>query len=205
MAEINDASIQNTIVKPRGLNSWPVIPSSSARGRNTTQVVSVPPRMEAATSPVPSSAASKYARKPLLFVDLKQLSSTTIELSTIIPTPKTRELKVMTFNEKPINAIRINDARIDTGIELPTIRDAFKSPKNKKMMTMDMITAMISVSATLFKELLISSLLSWTTTISRLGLSAFRFLMVLVTALVTSMALFFCCFLMDSTMVSLPL
>ena len=57
MAEIREASIQNTMVKPRGLNICPDNPSSMARGRNTTQVVAVEPMMEFTTMLVPSRAA----------------------------------------------------------------------------------------------------------------------------------------------------
>ena len=54
----------------------------------------------------------------------KQLSSTTMELSTIIPTPRTRPLIVIIFNEYPKLVRRISDIRMEVGIELPTIRDA---------------------------------------------------------------------------------
>ena len=45
-AENREAIIQNTIVYPNCLNSCPERPERSARGRNTTQVVMVPPVME---------------------------------------------------------------------------------------------------------------------------------------------------------------
>ena len=47
MAEIRDAAIQNTIVNPRGANICPDMPFKSASGINTTQVVTVEPKMEA--------------------------------------------------------------------------------------------------------------------------------------------------------------
>ena len=127
MADKREASIQNTTVKPSGLNIWPVIPWIAARGIKTTQVVMVDPIMEFPTIDVPSRAALLYPRIPLSSpsaVALKQLSSTTMELSTIIPTPRTRALIVMTFREKPAAVIAINAIRIDVGMELPTIRDA---------------------------------------------------------------------------------
>ena len=74
-------------------------------------------------------------------VTLKQLSSTTIELSTIIPTPSVNAESVIILREYPITLIMIRAARIDVGIELPTIREALISPKNRKMITMDMMIA----------------------------------------------------------------
>ena len=76
---------------------------------------------------------------------LKQLSSTTMELSTIIPTPSTRLPRVITFREKPIRLIRIRADKIEMGMDVPTIRDALISPKNSRMITMEIITAMIMV------------------------------------------------------------
>ena len=63
--------------------------------------------------------------------------------------------------------IIIRAARIEIGIEVPTIRDALISPKNRKMMIMEIITAITMACITLFKDALISSLLSNTTTMSR--------------------------------------
>ena len=205
MAEIKDATIQNTMVKPRGLNICPLIPLISARGMNTTQVVTVPPMMDSRTAFVPSKAAFLASTKPPPFVFLKQLSSTTMELSTIIPTPRTRLDRVMTFREKPMAFIRIRAARMDTGMEVPTIRDAFMSPKNSQIMTMETTTAMIMVWNTLSRELEMDSLLSLMTTTSRAGSSAFRSSTIFSTSLDTSMLLLSWFFLMPRAMVSLPL
>ena len=139
-------------------NIWPLIPFKNTSGINTTQVVTVEPKMEATTMLVPSRAAFAYPSAPLsccLSMARKQLSSTTMELSTIMPTPRTRALIVMTFKVKPTLVIRIRDTRMEVGIELPTIRDALISPKNSQMMNIAIMTAMIMVWNTLFKELLI--------------------------------------------------
>ena len=154
-AESRDALIQNTIVQPSGVNICPLMPFKVVSGINTTQVVRVDPRTDMATSPEPSRAAFAYSTKPfssILSIARKQLSRTTIELSTIMPTPRTRALIVMTFKENPTRVIRIRDTRMEVGIELPTIRDALKSPKNRKMMIMEITTAITMVSATSFKE-----------------------------------------------------
>ena len=155
--------------------------------------------------PLPSSAAWRNSANPLPLVERKQLSRTTMELSTIIPTPRTRPPRVSTFSEKPIVFIAMRAARIEIGMEVPTIRDAFKSPKNRRIITMEITTAAIIVWNTLTKELLISSLLSLITIISSSGSSAIRRSMVLCTALETSPAEFSCCFFMPSIMVSLLL
>ena len=57
-AEIKEATIQKTMVKPRGLKYCPEIPCKNPKGRNTTQVVSVPPKTEAPTTFTESIAAS---------------------------------------------------------------------------------------------------------------------------------------------------
>ena len=170
-------------------------------------MVAVPPRIEAIMILVPSKAASRkdVAVFPIFSFALKQLSSTLIELSTIIPTPRTRLPRVITFREKPMALIRINAARMEIGMDVPTIRDALMSPKNSHRMIMEMITAITMVSITLFKEALILSLLSSTTTMSRFGLLRSRRSMVLFTAFDTSPAEDSCCFLIASVMVSLPL
>ena len=112
--------------------------------------------MDSSTAAVPSIAAFLVSTKPPpLSVKRKQLSRTTIELSTIIPTPRTRLDRVMTFNVKPMVFMRMRAAKIDTGMEVPTIRDALISPKNSQMMNIAIMTAMIMVWNTLFKELLI--------------------------------------------------
>ena len=153
MAEIKEATIQNTMVKAKGLNICPLIPLIRPMGMNTTQVVAVEPMIDWTTIPLPLTAASAYSRKPTSSVERKQLSRTTIELSTIIPTPRTRALRVIMFKEKPAAHMPTRAARIEIGMEVPTIREAFRSPKNRKMMTMDTMTAMIMVWNTDFKEL----------------------------------------------------
>ena len=62
-----------------------------------------------------------------------------------MPTPSTRLPRVMTFREKSIRCMRIRADRMEMGMDVPTIRDALISPKNSRMITMEMITAMIIV------------------------------------------------------------
>lgn len=84
-------------------------------------MVAVPPRIEAIIILVPSRAASLKAVAVFQAFSfaLKQLSSTLIELSTIIPTPRTRLPRVIiTFSEKPMALIRISAARMEIGMEV---------------------------------------------------------------------------------------
>ena len=118
-------------------------------------MVAVEPIIDWITMLLPSRAALWNSLKPFPFVERKQLSSTTIELSTIIPTPSTRLPKVITLSENPMTLIITRAARIDTGMDVPTIRDAFKSPKNRKITTIDTIIAAIIVCNTLINEPLI--------------------------------------------------
>ena len=127
-----------------------------------------------------------------------------MELSTIIPTPRTRLLNVITFKVKPMACMRINAARIEMGMEVPTIREALISPKNKKIITMDTKTAITMVCITLFKEDWMESLVSLTTTISRFSSSLCRVSITRLTSRDTSMAVALCCFFTPMEMVSLP-
>ena len=124
---IRSMGIQNTITYPMEPNICPDMPCRNTSGRKTTQVVTVDPRMDWSTMLVPDREALAYPSRPLsssVSMALKQLSSTTMELSTIMPTPSTRPLMVMIFREKPALVIRISDTSMEVGMELPTIRDA---------------------------------------------------------------------------------
>ena len=127
MADRKEAHIQNTITYPMEPNICPDMPCRNTSGRKTTQVVTVDPRMDWSTMLVPDREALAYPSRPLsssVSMALKQLSSTTMELSTIMPTPSTRPLMVMIFREKPALVIRISDTSMEVGMELPTIREA---------------------------------------------------------------------------------
>ena len=144
----------------------------------------------------------EYSLKPVSSVALKQLSSTTVELSTIIPTPSTRALRVITFRLKPISCINIRDARIDTGMELPTISEAFRSPKNNQIMTMDIMMARIMVSITELSDDMMESLSSLTTVIWRVGSSLVTCSTTLLTSLDTVRVAASCCLLTVSATMS---
>ena len=102
--------------------------------------------MELATPWAPTSAAS--LKCSFLSFDRKQFSSTTLELSTIIPMAMTSAPRVMMFNEKPATAMTITVTSREMGMALPTIRLAFQSPKKMNSTIMDRITPMSSVLPT---------------------------------------------------------
>ena len=62
-----------------------------------------------------------------------------------MPTPSTRLLRVITFSENPMALMEIRAAKIEMGMDVPTIRDAFRSPKNRNIITMDTTTAITMV------------------------------------------------------------
>ena len=62
-----------------------------------------------------------------------------------MPTPSTRLLRVMTFSENPMALMEIRAAKIEMGMDVPTISDAFRSPKNRNIITMDTTTAITMV------------------------------------------------------------
>ncbi len=207
MEDRREASIQNTMVYPSGPRTCPVIPVSMASGINTTQVVTVDAATEALTRFVPSSASFIYSTSPPArsAVVRKQLSRTTMELSTIIPTPSVRALKVMMFIVIPMAFMAIRDTRIDTGIELPTISEARSSPKNSQMMIMEITMAMTMVSATDSREETILSALSSTIVMVRSGSSRISVSMTSFTESDRDTADALCCLEIPRETVSLPL
>lgn len=76
------------------MNITPLIPSMNSSGRNTASVVSVLAVIAIATSLVPfaSSGGIPLSRSRVMF------SSTTMELSTSMPTPRARPPSVMIFS-----------------------------------------------------------------------------------------------------------
>ena len=51
-----------------------------------------------------------------------------MELSTIMPTPSTREVREITFRENPIALMAISASTMEMGMDVPTITDARRSP-----------------------------------------------------------------------------
>lgn len=128
-AEISEAVSAKTMVKPTSLKSCPDMPCMSAMGRKTTTVVRVEAVTALATIPAPSSAASLKVRCSSRF--LKQLSSTTIALSTIMPTPMVSPPRESMLKVMPEKDMMIRVTSTEVGIEVPTISDALMSPRKR--------------------------------------------------------------------------
>ena len=66
---------------------------------------------------------------------------TTIELSTIMPTPMTRPPSDRTLKEKPMKLMAIRVTSSEMGIDEPTIKEARQSPKKMKSTIIESRTA----------------------------------------------------------------
>ncbi len=184
IATTNEVSIAMIIVMPSCANNCPDNPFMVLSGRYTTTVVIVDAMIDAVTNPVPFSADSWYS--PVSSFSRKQLSNTTIELSTIIPIAMTNAPKVTTLNVNPSIFMPIIVANREMGIELPTIRLALKSPKKINSTNMDKMTPNTSVSATEDNEEIIASLALYVTSITTVSLLACSLSNIFSTDLVTS-------------------
>ena len=81
-----------------------------------------------------------------------------MELSTIMPTPNTSDVREITFKEKPMAVMPIMARTTEHTIEIPMIAAAFTSPQNSHKTTMESTTAKITVLNTSRMELSIISL-----------------------------------------------
>ena len=104
-----------------------------------------------------------------------------------------------------MRVMRISAVRMENGMLDPTIREAFRSPKNSQMTTMEMMTASTRVCSTDFKESRICSALSRTTRILVSGSVFFRVSITAFASLESSTAVAFCCFVMETETVGFPL
>ena len=89
---------------------------------------------ELLTKSAPSMAASAKLRSS--FWERKQLSSTTIELSTIMPIPTTSPPSDMMFMVIPVADMITSVAKTESGIEAATISAARQSPRKRKSTSM---------------------------------------------------------------------
>ena len=126
--------------------------------------------MEPTTPRAPCSDASW--KSGIRSLERKQLSKTTMELSTIMPIAITRAPNVIIFRENPATAMTIIVTRSEIGMELPTIKLAFQSPKKRNRIIMERITPIKSVLATEPTASLIWSDISMEISIIRLAFSS---------------------------------
>ena len=101
--------------------------------------------------------------------------------------------------------IKTTAPRIAKGMEEPTIREAFISPKKRKIISIEITTAIIMVWNTLDRELLMLSAESEITWISRLGFFPSNFLIKVFTSLLMAMSDLLCSLFKLKVMVSSPL
>jgi hypothetical protein len=120
-----------TIASAMSRNSCPASSSTSRIGRNTTTVVSVAARTAPNTSRAPSSAAcsgdlpSSRCRNTF--------SSTTIALSTTIPTAKAMPARLMTFTLRPMATMNTTAPITEIGIDsamIPALRNDRRKRSN---------------------------------------------------------------------------
>ena len=94
-------------------------PPMNSTGTNTATVVNVDAVMAVATSPLPSTAARFGSRPSSRW--RKMFSSTTIELSTNMPTPSASPPKLTVLSVKPLKYISAKVAMTEIGIATPMI------------------------------------------------------------------------------------
>ena len=106
----------------------PIRPGQKAIGANAARVVAVAAITGMATSAVASFAASfrsyPCSRKRKMF------STTTIALSTSIPSARMRLKSTTMFIVKPMSCMMLKESSIESGIAMPT-NDAFAMPRKK--------------------------------------------------------------------------
>ena len=112
----------------------PIIPGHKPKGIKAATVVAVEIIIGKAISPIPFLAASILVN-PSSSIKRYTFSTTTIPLSTNIPSPIINPNKTIVFNVYPRAPIIIRDINIDMGIAKPT-KIAFLNPrKNIKTIT----------------------------------------------------------------------
>ena len=122
--------MREAMVRQKSRNIWPAMPPESPRGTNTARVVRVEAMTEDVTSLVPSTQAlirSWPSRaKRLMF------SSTTMELSTIMPTPMAMPPRLIMFRVRSNTFISTNTDRIHTGMDTQMVKVGPPRRRNRK-------------------------------------------------------------------------
>ena len=111
----------------------------------------------------------------------------------------------MVFRESPISFMAIRETIIEIGMELPTIREAFKSPKNSQITAIEITTAKTSVSTTDFRASFMVSELSLTISRFKPLCRSIRSAARLLTWVDSSIAVLLCCLVISILTVGAPL
>ena len=148
-----EAARAKQIVKAKGIRSWDVIPLTKTKGKYTATVVKVEAITAPTTSWVPSTAAW-YLLLPMLRWR-KIFSSTTVELSTTIPTDSANAANVTMFSVCPpkysITKVDISES----GMATPMIMVLRKFPRKIKITSMEITTAKNKLLSTFSTDLII--------------------------------------------------
>ena len=115
-----EAKRERVTVIAKSLNIVPTTPSTNTIGINTATVVKVDAVIAIPTSEAPSIAASSLEYPSEFKRNI--FSSTTIALSTSIPTARANPPSVSIFKVIPLKYKSIKDAIKDIGIDSPIIR-----------------------------------------------------------------------------------
>ena len=150
-----EATKAKQMVKANGTIICAVIPPTKTNGTYTAIVVKVDAVTAESTSCVPSTAAW-YLLLPILLWR-KIFSSTTVELSTTIPTESANAANVTIFSVWPPKYSMTKVEIIDSGMATPMIMVLRKLPKKIKITSMAITTAKNRLVSTLFTELIIWS------------------------------------------------
>ena len=143
----SEAMRENDTVTAMSRNSCEAMPSRKTTGTNTAMVVSVEAMTARPTSEAPSLDASTADRPASR--RLKMASSTTMALSTSMPTPRARPPSDMMFSDVPVWYIMKNVATTEMGMEAPMImvlRRSLRKNSSTRMAKKPPMPALFSTS-----------------------------------------------------------
>ena len=127
-----EAIMANTTAMANGVNRYLAAPVSSSTGTNTMQMARVETKAGMAICCEPSSTArmSDFFMAMLRWM----FSMATVASSTRMPTARAMPPSVMTLTVWPSRLSTISDARIESGMEMQTIRVLRQLPRNIRIM-----------------------------------------------------------------------
>ena len=134
IATIKDEHNTTDKVTGKKIINFPILPGHKPRGINAATVVAVDIIIGNAISEIPFLVAS-ILFIPSFSISLYTFSTTTIPLSTSIPSPRIRPNNIMVFKVLPIAPSIAMDINIDIGIAIPTNKAFLNPRKNKRTIT----------------------------------------------------------------------
>ena len=134
IATIKDEHNTTDKVTGKKIINFPILPGHKPRGINAATVVAVDIIIGNAISEIPFLVAS-ILFIPSFSISLYTFSTTTIPLSTSIPSPRIRPNNIMVFKVLPMAPSIAMDINIDIGIAIPTNKAFLNPRKNKRTIT----------------------------------------------------------------------